>query len=349
MWQVVGQPKAVELLRRSVEAGRLSHAYLFVGRRHVGKMTLALELARAVNCEAEERPCGQCSSCARILAGNHADIQVVAKLAAENSNNGSLKKEIGIGQIRELGRAASLRPYEGRYRVFIIDGAEYLNQESANCLLKTLEEPPPNVILALLASSDSALLPTITSRCQRVGLLPVPAPLIEQELVSRRGVEAEQARVLSRVCRGAIGWAISAATSGSLLEERRHSLDELIGLINSDLDGRFAYAAQLAAQFGRSRDSIFVALERWLGWWRDVLLVREGAAEFVADVDYLDMLQRQATSFTLAEIRGAMEAIKRAAEELERNANPRLVLEVLMLDLPSRRGLGVPEAEVRYG
>jgi DNA polymerase-3 subunit delta' len=140
VWQVVGQAKAIALLERSLDKECLSHAYLFVGPPHIGKMTLAQNLAQAVNCEAKERPCTQCVSCRRIAAGKHADIQVVG-LTSEG------KTEISIEQVREIRSAISLPPYEGRYKVFIIDGAEHLSAEASNCLLKTLEEPPPRALL----------------------------------------------------------------------------------------------------------------------------------------------------------------------------------------------------------
>ncbi|TET38214.1 MAG: AAA family ATPase, partial [Dehalococcoidia bacterium] len=168
MWQVIGHEKAVALLERSMKGGKLSHAYLFVGPPHVGKMTLAMNLAQALNCRGEERPCGECPQCRRIARGVHADVQVIGLEG---------RMEIGIDQIREMQHAASLKPFEGRNRVFIIDGADHLSHEAANCLLKTLEEPPPNDQLILLAANERLLLPTVLSRCQKLELGPLPAPV----------------------------------------------------------------------------------------------------------------------------------------------------------------------------
>jgi len=143
MWQVVGHEETVALLDRSLRNGRLAHAYLFVGPRHVGKMRLAIELAKALNCHHEERPCGVCTQCERIEGLKHADVQVIGV-------DGTT--EIGIDQMREMQHCASLKPFEGRHRVFIIDGVEHLSREAANCLLKTLEEPPADVQLVLLST-----------------------------------------------------------------------------------------------------------------------------------------------------------------------------------------------------
>lgn len=334
MWQVVAQDRAVEFLRRSLDEGRLAHAYLFSGPRHVGKMTLAQNLAQAVNCEEENRPCLNCRSCRRIASGNHPDVQVIGR---QEGSAETPKKEISIDQIRQLQHAASLKPYEGRYRVFIIDGAEHLSEEGANSLLKTLEEPAPNVILVLLTTDYGLLLPTIISRCQRVELFPVPSPIAEQALIEHWGAAAEKAEVLARLCHGGIGWAISALSDARPLEERAQKLERLISLHDASIEQRFAYAAQLATQFAKNRDSVREELELWRGWCRDLLLIKGGGANLVANIDKQELLHRQARRYSLTQIKSFIKAIGAALQQLEQNANPRLVLEVLMLDMARER------------
>ena len=334
MWQVIGQSRAVELLRRSLKSERLSHAYLFVGQPHVGKMTLAINLAQALNCEDMEGPCGKCKSCLRIAAGNHPDVQVVRRLTSADSGEAGTKKEIAIAQIKELQHSAGLQPYEGKHRVFIIDGAEYMNDESANCVLKTLEEPPPKVLFILLTVNDGRLLPTIVSRCQRVGLYPLAVPLIERALTEHWQVEPQKARILSRLCRGGIGWAVSAAQNENLLQEHSQRLGELISLADESLEQRFAFAGRLAAQFGKSRDGVEEMLALWLEWWRDILLVKEGCAQLAVNIDQEETLRSHAKGYSVTDIRGFIEAIRAASDQLEQNANPRLVFEVLMLSIP---------------
>lgn len=336
MWNVIGQPRAVELLRYSLESGRLAHAYLFVGQSNVGKMTLAINLAQALNCEQEERPCGQCTACSRIATGKHADVQIIGRSPDTGSGESAPKKEIGIAQIRELQQAASLQPYEGKHRVFIIDGAEYLNEESANCLLKTLEEPPSQVLIILLTINDSRLLPTIVSRCQRVDLLPVPTGIIEQELSGHRDVEPDRAGLLARLSRGGIGWAIAASQNDKLLQERYTKLSELQGLSTASLEERFDFAGKLATQYGKSRESVESTLNLWLEWWRDLLLAKAGRTEYITNIDREEPVVRHSEGYSLSEIRHSMEAIRAALEQLSQNANARLVLEVLMLSIPNR-------------
>ena len=331
MWQVIGHPRVVELLKRSLKIERLAHAYLFMGPPHVGKMTLAVNLAQALNCEQDDPPCGGCISCLRIASGNHADVQCIDRESGDSSGS---KKEISIGQIRELQQAAALQPYEGKHRVFIVNGAEYLNEESANCLLKTLEEPPPRVLIILLTVDDSSLLPTIVSRCQRIEFAPVQAPLIERSLIEQWKVAPEKARVLSKLCHGGIGWAISASLDDGILQGRAVKLNELQGLVAASLEQRFAFAAGLASQFARSRESVEETLRLWLDWWRDLFLIKAGCAEFITNMDSAEELQQEAEGYSLIEIREFIEAILASLKQLELNANPRLVLEVLMLSIP---------------
>ena len=343
MWQVIGHEGAVELLQHWLERGQLPHALLLVGPRHVGKMTLALALAQALNCQGEDAPCGECPACRRIAESKHADVQVMAVLKGEGEGEEGAKKGIGIGQIQELQHTAALKPYEGRERVFIVDGAELLTEEAANRLLKTLEEPPSDVTLVLLTTGTHLLLPTVVSRCQRVELRLLPAAVVEGALLER-GAEPERARVLSRLCRGAIGWALSALHDGRLVEERSAALDALLQLADAGISERFTYAEQLAARFSRDRDTVRGLLDLWLTWWHDLLLVKGSGMAFTVNVDRAAALERQARAYTLAQVSNFMRAVLAAGEQLDRNANARLVLEVLMLSIP-QRGHGKEERE----
>src|SRR5208283_6011856 len=164
MWTVIGQDKVVTFLQKSLEKDSLAHAYLLVGLPHVGKMTLAVNLAMAINCEAEERPCGKCASCLRIASGKHADVQVI-ELSQIVDSEGDSKTKISVEQVDQILHSVNLAPYEGKYKVFIIDGVEFMSIGAANRLLKTIEEPVQNVIFILLASNESLVPATIVSRC----------------------------------------------------------------------------------------------------------------------------------------------------------------------------------------
>jgi len=173
-----GHAKIAEQFRRALAQGRLASTFLFVGPAGIGKRTFALKLAQGFLCErvSEERlePCGECASCRQVLAGSHPDVEVVSK----PSDKAFIPVELFIGDAEHRMRAGlcyqiALKPYSGRRKVAIIDDADYLNKEGANCLLKTLEEPPPKSVLILIGTSLQRQLPTIRSRCQVVRFQPL--------------------------------------------------------------------------------------------------------------------------------------------------------------------------------
>ena len=341
MWPVIGQDRIVSSLDRSLSSGKLFHAYLLVGPKHVGKMTLAVGFAQALNCASEDKPCGECHSCRRIASGSHSDVEVI-RLAEVAEDQAVSRKMIGVDQIREMQRNVNLNSYEGGYRVIIIDGAEFMSEGAANSLLKTLEEPPSATVFILLASEEKALLPTIHSRCQRLELKQMSARLVQQALIDRWGVPLKRAELLARISHGCVGWAISAVADESILEERSVNMENFITLAYSDVSERFHFASGLAAEFGKSRMAVRERMEMWLTWWRDLLLLKSGCAGLIVNIDREDVLRRQAEQCSLSTIGGTIKSIRATMQHLEKNANARLAFEVLMLNIP------ILESEAKY-
>lgn len=328
MWQIIGQERIVSFLKRGLEEGKLAHAYLLVGPRYVGKGTLALDFAKAINCIGKDPPCGECSHCLRIAQGIHSDVRTISLPFGEKTNRP--KTAIGIEQIKDIINSAHLPPFEGKYKVFIIDGAEYLSPDAANALLKTLEEPPDKVIFLLLTAKEEALLPTIISRCQRLELRPIPQKQIVQALIERWGLSPERAQILSRTCRGCLGGAVRE----NLFPQREKRLSQLHQILSQGKGERLIFAGELASQFESDREGVWDELGFWQIWWRDLLLIKAGREEDIVNIDQRDVLKEQAKRYSLQQIKGAIYSIERAIEELRLNASPRLVLEVLMMDLP---------------
>lgn len=193
--EIRGQARAVQQLKRALSRSRVAHAYLFCGPAGCGKYTTGVALAAALNCISDdpalaEVGCGSCTSCERIAAGNHPDVQTLQQEgAAQIIPIQTIRKRV----IPQLGMA----PHEGNARVFLIEEATALQGPSANALLKTLEEPPPRTHFILATVAPDQLLPTIRSRCQRVSFSALP-PDVRAEL----GDQDEHALVLRELAAG---------------------------------------------------------------------------------------------------------------------------------------------------
>ena len=337
MWTIYGQDHLLKQLEPSLRQRRQSHAYLLIGPPHVGKMALAVNLSQAVNClEGFGVPCGSCTQCTRIAQGIHADIRTVAPGKGEDAR--SARTMIGIVDIKEAVRRVNLNPYEGSTSVVIIDGAESMTDEAANALLKTLEEPPPQVLFLLLTANDSAVLPTVRSRCQSLTLLPLSKEKMVERLMSAHETTPEQAEQLFRLSRGCLGWAITALNDSQILEQRQADLEKLQETLDAGLETRFTYANEVASLFGSDREAAKDLLALWLRWWRDLLLIKEGAEEFLHNMDHADSLRGQASGLSTPEIVQFIKCLMQTLTSLDSNVSPRLAMEVLMLNIPIEAG-----------
>ena len=337
MWTVHGQDHLLKRLEPSLNQRRQSHAYLLSGPPHVGKMALAVNLSQAVNClEGPGVPCGSCTQCTRIAQGLHADVRTVAPGQGEEAR--SARTMIGISDIKEVLRRVSLNPYEGSSSVVIFDGAESMTDDAANALLKTLEEPPPQVMFLLLTSNDEAVLPTIRSRCQTLTLLPLSKEQMVDRLIIDRHQTNEKAEQLYRLSRGCLGWAISAVDDAQVLEQRQADLEKMQETLDAGLETRFTYANEVASLFGSDREAAKELLALWLRWWRDLLLIKEGAEEFLHNADHADPLRSQASVLSTPQIVQFIHHLMQTLSGLDSNVSPRLAMEVLMLNLPIEAG-----------
>src|SRR5260370_6314536 len=181
-WNIIGHEHAIDILRRTLAAEQVRHAYLFAGPARIGKCLLAQRFAQTLLCTggadlsaAPLDPCNTCLSCRKVLHGNHPDVHIIARAPD--------KQAIVIEQIRTLQSDAARRTMEGRRNVFIIQDAHEMNLQAANCLLKTLEEPEADVVLLLTAPETGLLLPTILSRIHLITMQFLPFPKTKTPLV----------------------------------------------------------------------------------------------------------------------------------------------------------------------
>jgi len=227
--EIYGQNNAIDLLRRSFARRMISHAYLFCGPSGVGKKTCAEAFARALLCHqpTEGDACGKCRSCRQVEGGNHPDF---IKIEPEG---GSIK----IDQAREIQRRMTLAPFQGGRQICLIDRAESMTDEAANCFLKILEEPPAGVVFILICVQPYALLTTVLSRCQQVLFQLLPIPQVALILARLPGVKQEEADLTALLSGGSVGQAIDLLDGGSL-NERRKQLAQTISAIGQRRTGR---------------------------------------------------------------------------------------------------------------
>jgi len=329
---VIGHEWAAEMLAGVIEHERVGHAYLVTGPEQVGKTTLARTFAQALNCEAADmgrRPCGRCRACTLIAADRHPDVRL---LLPEVSGRGKLT--LKIDEIRTLQQELSLAAYEARHKVAIVKRFDAATDGAANAFLKTLEEPPRNVVLLLTANDADSLLPTIASRCRIIHLRPLPVALIEQSLQLRWQVPEEQALLLAHLADGRLGWAVQAAQNDSPLQERTVHLAQLYEALAGNRVSRFALADKLS----RKPELLPDVLKTWLSWWRDLTLLAQQAGSngdlALTNVDEREHLWQLAQSWSGKQALAGLKQTNLAIWQLERNANTRLVVENLLLTYP---------------
>lgn len=327
---IIGHQWTVEALRGQVAARELRHAYLFLGPARIGKRTLALAFASAILCSDPPYPgvpCGGCEHCRQAAKGAHPDLHLVG--VPEDATG------IGIDQIRDLQRQIALSPFQAEHRVVLIEDAARMTTPASNALLKTLEEPPPNVILILLAETAEQLLATIASRCTHFPLRPVPREVIMRALAhlsEDRGAAALAASLSS----GRPGAAIQLLQDQAALPQRLERIQELLTLIDSNLAGRFEFVANNLHEKTRQANAEIaqLLLEDWLSVWRDVLLVRTGAGIPLANPDFGEAVRTLSEQLSEREILKVLSSIRNSLRALKGYGNPELALEVVLLDTP---------------
>jgi DNA polymerase-3 subunit delta' len=310
----------VTLLRRALAAGRVAHAYAFVGPSGVGRRLTALAFAQAMLCPAGG--CGACLACRRVGAGQHPDLLLLAPTPPKDNPRGT--PSLRITEVRELEHWAGLTPLEGRAKIFILDEADRLTEQAAEALLKTLEEPPAHTHIVLIVANPRALPPTVLSRCQVVRFRPLPEADIVV-LLTARGTDPESAAVLAGLCRGQVGRALEMDLAD--VQARRAAALALLAVPRPALAGRLDEAAP-------DRGRVAAALETYWLWYRDALCLAAGAeAARLVNGDRRDDVLALARRVPLDALTSALGTIKEAHLALEANVSPRLVLEHALLAL----------------
>jgi len=317
---IIGHAKPISILQNALRKDRLAHAYLFHGMDGIGKRTLALTFAKALNCRRGDfDACDSCLSCIKTDHRNHPDIETIE---AEG-------QFIRIDAVKNLQERMKFRPMEGEKRVSILVDADRLNNAAANALLKTLEEPSPANILILVTARPYQLPITILSRCQQIRFSPIPQEAVAMLLQARFSIEEFQARLLAAASGGSMGKALELNRE-AYLALKNEVLDYLAGIHPDHPLQRLSFIRFLTDD----KKDILDKLDILRTFFRDVLIRLEtGRPEGLLHQDRLNLITAFAEKRSTAEILTNISAIDQATRLLAQNTNKSLTLEVMMFKL----------------
>jgi DNA polymerase-3 subunit delta' len=366
--EIAGHETAKQVLRRAIRTDRVSHAYLFEGPAHVGKTLTAVAFAKALMCRQPPEPgesCNECTICRAVERGNHPDfllLRPTVRLEAEDEEGQKTAADIegsmiSVDAISRLISEANLRASSARRKVFIVTSAESMNDAAANRLLKTLEEPPGPTTIILTAASTSALLPTIVSRCQLVRFGPVP---VGETQAAMEGLFPEMDGALIRsvaaLSGGRPGWARRLLDHPDTLAIR----DRILGLVarlpeqppiacmkaaetlidsaeawwNATTEGDFSAELLKKNRDRVLRTQIGELLDILLTWLRDLAIAGEAGAEALfINADRAAELKAAADRAPRRASAEAAVSVREAKESLRGNANLRLSVEVMLVQI----------------
>ncbi len=362
---ILGQPRVREFLRSSVASDRVSHAYLFCGPAGSNKTLAAYALAQAVLCKNREgaAACSDCDDCRRIMRKNHPDVHIYEPEGA----SGYL-----VEQVRDIVADVSLAPIRADHKVYILDRVDILGVQAANAFLKTLEEPPADVVLILLARTRESVLPTIVSRCQVVPFRTIPASEAAGIVVQNSGASDQQARIALQACDGSLTRAVEFLRSNERLEFRSRIVEIMGALSTSDDWDVIQYSCELVQKVELPLDAVRAEQEQELAdnadflaksairqiearnkrqlsaktaeslrqltgivssWLRDLMAVCSGASDMIVNVDVSSALCAAAERTDAARACAALAAARRCDEALSYNVSPQTCIDSMLLEI----------------
>lgn len=336
---ILGHRQTIARLAQAAVHQRPHHAYIFHGYEGIGRRLVALAFATALNCESPptdggeetEAYCGACGSCRRIAGATDPDVWTLAPTGLREGGPRSLR----VDAVRELQGRLAYRLPEGRFRVVVLDDTELMTVNASNSLLKTLEEPPDHTVLVLVTRRPGQLLPTVRSRCLQVGFGRLPRGDVITYLVERSGMDREEAEWRADASGGAIGRALSL--SPEAVQTEKELLERLFAALTADIPTRMKLAAEIARAQAEARRANGDLLRGFLSAAdeviRDALVLSTGADVALRRADFADLARELHRGYDAGVLLSRLDALEQARDRLERNVNPQLVLEAMLLEV----------------
>ena len=310
-----GHDRPIAILKKYIQSRRIPSALLFLGPGGIGKGMVARALAGALNCTEESSgACGRCPSCLKIEKGQHPDFYIIG--SSDDKNNGDTSA-VKIEQIRQLQNRISLKAYEAKFKVVIIENAHNLTAESSNALLKVLEEPPPDTVFIIISSKASLLFKTIISRCQILRFSALPPAELEIILKTDYGLTTQEAHFLAYFSEGRLGGALKHRDDGLFREK-----NTIIDSFRSDIKPLPDYL--------EDKDTIRLSFSLLAGWLRDLYLLKSGAEDQeLINLDQKARLSEAIRRYRFSDLDEALRQVSNSSLYLEQNVNSKLLLSCL--------------------
>lgn len=320
---VVGHRDIIQYIKEAVEQDKVSHAYILNGQRGSGKKMLAKLFAMTLQCESgKSEPCGVCHSCIQADNNNHPDIITVRHEKPASISVEDIRQQVN-GDIM-------IKPYSGRYKIYIIPEADLLTVQAQNALLKTIEEPPEYAVIFLLTENADSLLPTIRSRCVMLKLRNIKDKLVKKYLMEQVKVPDYQAELCAAFAQGNIGRALMLAKSEHFNEIKEEAIQLLKYIDEMELDEIVGAIKEI----NKYKLEVTDYLDIITIWYRDVLLYK--ATQDVSSIvfrDQLKFIKEKASKSSYEGLETILESIEKAKVRLKANVNFDLVMELLLLTI----------------
>lgn len=321
--EIIGHEKIIEHLKNAISMGKVSHAYIINGPDLSGKKMIADAFARALQCENDDpEGCGECKSCRQAADYNQPDIIYVQH---EKPNL------IGVDDIRsQINNSIAIKPYSSKYKIYIVDDAQKMNQQAQNALLKTIEEPPAYGIIILLTTNADSFLPTILSRCITLNVKTVKDEVIKNYLMTVKQIPDYQADICTAFAQGNVGKAIRLASSDEFNELK----DSAVSLMKRIEDIELYELGAALKQISEYKLEIQDYFDLIMIWYRDVLYMK--ATNDVNGLIFKDEvydIKKQASKHSYHGIEAIIEALDKAKLRINANVNFDLVIELLLMTI----------------
>jgi DNA polymerase-3 subunit delta' len=320
---VVGHEQIIEHMSAALKNKKVSHAYIFEGPNGSGKNLLAKVFATALECEAGYGDaCGMCRSCHQMDTGNQPDVRWITH---------EKTSAISVDDVRtQINADMAIKPYSSRYKIYIVDEAEKLNEQAQNALLKTIEEPPEYGIIMLLTNNMEALLPTILSRCISFHLKPVDNYKIVDFLEKEYGVPDYKAHICAAFSQGVVGRAVDMAVSESFNDLQYHVLNIVKNIHDMDI----YEVIETVRHLNNYKTNINDVIDMMMVWYRDALILKVTTdANLIVYKDEYRFLMEQAERSSYEGLNNIIQALEKAKTRLAANVNFDIALEMMLLSM----------------